>query len=172
MELRLQEAVIPQNPTPGPTPQQKPIWCQPDVIEAMKRAWARTGNGTSKNEAGFVLNGTPSNYSIVDTKSGNTQNEQKMTITPTVTGGSPSTFLLFHVHPNSDTRKPSTPQNNARGDPNYGDTLISDSYYQRGQTILFLVGHRSGLTLYDPSKPPNQRLTNLRENLDWTNACK
>ena len=161
----------PQNPT-GPPSQKKPIWCQPDVIEAMKRAWARTGNGTSRNEAGFVLNGTPSNYSIVDTKSGNTPNEQKMTITPTVTGGSPSTFLLFHVHPNSDTRNPSTPKNNSRGDPNFGDTLISDKYYQRGQTISFLVGHRSGLTLYDPSKPPNQRLTNLRENLDWTKACK
>jgi RHS repeat-associated protein len=159
-------------PPPPPPTQQKPIWCQQDVIDAMKRAWARTANGTKGNEAGFVLNGSPSNYSIVDTKSGNTQNEQKMTITRAVPGGPPATFLLFHVHPNSSTRNPSTPDNNAKGSSKHGDTLIADTYQARGQTILFLVGHRNGLTMYDPSKPPGQRLTNLRENLDWTNPCK
>jgi hypothetical protein len=33
----------PQNPTPSPRAQQQtPIYCQPDVIKAMERAWTRT----------------------------------------------------------------------------------------------------------------------------------
>ncbi|MFN7949555.1 MAG: hypothetical protein U0Z53_29630 [Blastocatellia bacterium] len=149
--------------TPTPTPQM-PIWCQPDVIKAMNRAWAQTQNGMSGNEAGFVLNGSPSNYTIVDTKSGYTKNEQKMTVYD-------DTFLLFHVHPNSSTRNPSTPENNARGDRNSGDTTISDRFQsqQPPRTILFLVGHRTGLTMYDPRTKKN---TDLRENLDWTKPCK
>jgi len=128
----------------------------------MKRAWARTGNGTSGNEAGFVLNGTPSNYTIVDTKSANTQSMQKMEIFS-------NTFLLFHVHPNRSTRNPSTPDNNALGRRDAGDTYISDKYQAQGQTILFLVGHRTGLTMYDPR---TKTVSMLRENLDWTNKCK
>jgi RHS repeat-associated protein len=88
-----------------PEPQgkyQPPMWCQPDVNKAMERAWARTQNGTSGNEAGFVLNGTPSNYKIVDTKSGNTKDYQSFSIN---NSGPDQTFLLFHVHPNRSTRK-------------------------------------------------------------------
>lgn len=126
----------------------------------MERAWARTQNGTSGNEAGFVLNGTPSNYSIVDTKSGNTKDYQSFNIN---TGGPNPTFLLFHVHPNRSTRNPSTPDNNALGN-NTGDTGIANRY-----NLLFLVGHRTGLTLYDPKvgKP-----VDLRNNLDWLKAFK
>lgn len=162
---------VPQDPgvRPGfdkalgpPPPPPIPIYCQPDVIKAMGRAWARTVNGSSGNEAGFVLNGTPSNYSIVDTKSGYTQNTQKMKIFP-------DTFLLFHVHPNSSTRNPSTPKNNALGRKDAGDTFVSDTYQAKGQTILFLVGHRTGLTMYDPR---TGAFKDLRENLDWTEKCK
>jgi hypothetical protein len=46
--------------------------------------------------------------------------------------------------------QPSTPGNNARGDRNSGDTLVSDRFQQRGRTIPFLVGRRNGLTMYDP----------------------
>jgi RHS repeat-associated protein len=157
-----QEKTVPDTAEGKGTPQ-KPIYCQPDVIEAMNRAWSRTGNGTRGNEAGFVLNGTPSNYRIVDTKSGNTQNEQKMVVYS-------DTFLLFHVHPNrGSTRNPSTPDNNARGDRNFGDTIVSDRFQQRGRTIPFLVGHQTGLTMYDPK---TKQVTVLRENLDWTKPCK
>jgi hypothetical protein len=137
----------------------------------MKRAWARTSNGTSGNEAGFVLNGSPSKYTIVDTVSSNTKNTQTMKIYS-------DTFLLFHVHPNSSTRNPSTPENNALGNPNGGDTAVSVRYFNQtpSTVIQFLVGHRSGLTLFDPrthninlkGTPP----TVLRENLDWTKPCK
>lgn len=159
-------AHAPQNPGPEktvPDPQGKyhpPLWCQPDVIKAMQGAWARTANGTSGNEAGFVLNGTPSKYKIVETKSGNTKDYQSFTIN---TSGPDQTFLLFHVHPNRSTRNPSTPGNNALGNKT-GDTGVADAY-----NLLFLVGHRTGLTLYDPKvgKP-----VDLRDNLDWLKACK
>lgn len=149
-------------PPPVPAEQQTPIHCQPDVIKAMNRAGARTGNGTRGTEAGFVLNGTPSNYSIVDTKSANTLASQKMTVYG-------DTFLVFHVHPNSSTRNPSTPENNSSGDRNAGDTLVSDRFQQRGRTIPFLVGHKAGLTMYDPR---TKQVTVLRANLDWTRPCK
>jgi hypothetical protein len=137
-----------------------PIWCQPDVIEAMERAWSRTQNGASGNEAGFVLNGTPSSYSIVETKSANTKGYQKFTIT---TGGSNPTFLLFHVHPNSSSRNPSTPDDNSL-DNNAGDTGIADKY-----KVLFLVGHRTGMTMCDPS---TKKVTLICENLNWLKPCE
>jgi hypothetical protein len=64
------QATTQQNPT-GPPPPPNPIWCQPDVIAAMKQAWNQSGNGgmtlsvgQGGVEAGFNLNGTPSNYKI------------------------------------------------------------------------------------------------------------
>lgn len=113
----------------------------------MERAWRRTANGHLGTEAGFVINGNSSNYAnptsytIVETKSGNTTGYQQFVIT---VGGSAPTFLLFHVHPNESTREPSTSDNNRLGN-NMGDTGIANKY-----NILFLVGHRTGLTLYDP----------------------
>src|SRR2546430_7676647 len=60
----------PQNPTATPTSQQTPIYCRPDVIKAMNTAWSQSGNagmghpGSQPVEAGFNLNGTPSNYQV------------------------------------------------------------------------------------------------------------
>jgi hypothetical protein len=79
------------------------------------------------------------------------------------------TFLLFHVHPNRSSRKPSTPETKALGKSDAGDTFISDSYQQRGRTILFVVGHRTGLTVYDPR---TTSVTDLRMNLEWMEKCK
>jgi RHS repeat-associated protein len=162
----------PQTPTPTPTPTpqaQKPIYCQPDVIKAMERAWQATANGTKGTEAGFVTNGSPSNYSIVDTKSGNFQGYQKMSIN---LPGNPAgaTFALFHVHSNDAGPNPSTPKNNRLGN-NLGDTGVADKY-----NIPFYVISSRGLTVYDPAKKndPNKGITTLRQNLDWTKVkgCK
>ncbi|MEK6278780.1 MAG: S8 family serine peptidase [Acidobacteriota bacterium] len=155
----------PQNPSTlphelGHSQQQDPIWCQPDVIKAMKTAWSRTGNGTLGTEAGFVLNGTPSNYQIVGTKSANTQGSQKITVTTT---GPNRTFAIFHVHPLRGGRNPSTPDNNYLGNAE-GDTGIADRL-----KIDFYVMHRNGLTMYDHK---TKQTTPLRENLDWTKPCK
>jgi RHS repeat-associated protein len=157
------------NPTVGeylgrPYP---PIYCRRDVIEAMKRAWSGTGNGTLGTEAGFVTNGTPTSYQIIETKSGNYQGHQKITI---ITGGLDPTFALFHVHPgtNMGSMWPSTPGNN-KLDNKLGDTGIADQY-----NIQFYVISRNGLTLYDPrtKNEPNKGMTLVRENLDWTKPCK
>jgi len=157
-------------PTPTPTPQtQKPIYCQPDVIKAMERAWQRTANGTKGTEAGFVLNGSLSNYTIVDAKSGNTQRYEKMSIN---LPGNPAgaTFAVFHVHPNNGGGYPSTPDNNALGNKQ-GDTGVADQY-----KIPFYVISSRGLSVYDPAKKndPNKGMTMLRQNLDWTKVkgCK
>jgi hypothetical protein len=158
-----------QNPASTPPPTlPKPIYCQPDIIEAMKRAWARTGNGTLGNEAGFVVNGTPSNYTIVDTKSGNTQGYEKTTISlPSNPSG--ATLALFHVHPNNSGPYPSTPNNN-RLNNGKGDTGVADQY-----GIPFYIISNRGLALYDPTMkndPKTKGVTMLRQNLDWTKACK
>jgi RHS repeat-associated protein len=166
--------IAPQNPGPDktvPEPQgkyQTPIWCQPDVIEAMKRAWQATGNGIRGNEAGFVLNGSPSKYQIVDTKSGNTQGYDSMIIN---LPGNPSgaTFALFHVHPNNGGQYPSTPGNNKLGNKE-GDTGVADRLH-----IQYYVMSKSGLAMYDPmmkNDPKTKGMTMLRQNLDWTKACK
>jgi hypothetical protein len=160
----------PQKPTPTPTPTPpKPIYCQPDVIKAMERAWQRTGNGTAGTEAGFVLNGTPSKYQIVDTKSGNTQGYQQLTVTRNFPGIANPTFALFHVHPSNSGPYPSTPGNNKLGNDK-GDTGVADQY-----GIPFYVISSRGLTMYDPkmkNDPKTKGMTMLRQNLDWTKPCK
>jgi hypothetical protein len=134
----------------------------------MERAWQRTGNGTLGTEAGFVLNGTPSAYTIVDTKSGNTQGYEKMTVN---LPGNPAgaTFALFHVHPSNSGPYPSTPGNNKLGNDK-GDTGVADQY-----GITFYVISRGGLAVYDPAMkndPKTKGMTMLRQNLDWTKQCK
>ena len=170
--LGLSETLNPLNPSVGeylgrPYP---PIYCRPDVIAAMKRAWSRTGNGTLGTEAGFVTNGTPGSYQIIETKSGNTQGHQKITINKDGPGVLDPTFALFHVHPGTNTGSmwPSTPGNN-KLDNKLGDTGIADKY-----NIQFYVMSRNGLTLYDPrtKNEPNKGMTLVRENLDWTKPCK
>ena len=133
----------------------------------MERAWQRTGNGTQGTEAGFVLNGTPSNYQIVDTKSGNTQGYEKMTVN--LAGSANPTFALFHVHPNNSGSYPSTPGNNKLGNKQ-GDTGVADRL-----NIPFYVMSNRGLAMYDPkmkNDPKTKGMTMLRQNLDWTKACK
>ncbi len=135
----------------------------------MERAWGRTGNGTAGTEARFVLNGTASNYTIVDTKSGNTQGYEQMTVNlPGNPGG--ATFALFHVHPNNSSPWPSTPGNNKLGN-NKGDTGEADRI-----NVPFYVISSRGLSVYDPAMKNSKTkgMTMLRQNLDWTKAkgCK
>jgi RHS repeat-associated protein len=132
-----------------------PLHCQPDIIEAMKRAWAQSSNGTSGVEAGFRLDGAPNNYSIVENKFTNQQKRQTMTISRGVT------FAIFHVHPNSGTSDPSTPKNKYSDGPS--DTEIADSY-----KLDIYVMHRDGLTKYDHK---TKQFIPLRDNLNWAKPC-
>src|SRR5712692_10597704 len=124
---------IPQNPAPTPTSQQTPIYCRPDVIKAMNTAWSRSGNagmghpGHEPVEAGFNLNGKPSNYKIDNAFTNETG---KMTIKINL-GGSSATFANFHIHTMGFDRPdgmPSTPGNNYEGNGR-GDTGMADAIY-------------------------------------------
>ena len=138
----------------------KPLHCLPSVIDAMKRAWARTGNGSLGTEAGFVLNGDYGDFGIADTKSGNTRGHQTMTIN--LPGSADPTFALFHVHPNNSGPYPSTPDNNYLGN-GQGDTGVADKY-----GIPFYVISKSGLAMYDPTTKMSSM---LRNNLEWSKPC-
>lgn len=133
------------------------IYCQPDVISAMKKIWAQSGNGTSSAESTFMLNGSPEKYKIVFAPYTNQPNSQTIKIQG-------NTWALFHVHPNSSTWEPSTPGNNAENN-GLGDTGLAD----KEDLQMFVVSSR-GLGYYDPNtkKLPTKP---LRENLDWTQPC-
>jgi RHS repeat-associated protein len=137
---------------------QSPIYCQPDVIAAMKRIWGQSHNGMTGNEASFRLNGSAQNYTIIPSPYTNEVNKQSLTINPG------KTFAVFHVHPNSSDWHPSTPTNNAEGNP-FGDTGVADKY-----NLQMYVVSSKGLGFYDPAtrKPAVQ----LRPGLDWARPCQ
>jgi hypothetical protein len=155
----------PQNPTASSTPTQPtPIWCQPDVIKAMNKAWGLSGNagqthpGSQPIEAGFNLNGTPSNYKV---SSSFTNQVGKMTIHYNNLGRSDPTFANFHIHPKGFDQPngyPSTPENN-HDNNGKGDTGAFDDIYAttqqtpqgfKYQGIQVYVMSWQGLSMYDP----------------------
>jgi len=133
-----------------------PVYCQPDVIQAMKKAWSQSANGTSGVEAGFRLDGTPRSYKIIPNAFTNQQKMQSLKIIPGLT------FAIFHVHPNNSTRFPSTPKNNSQSNKD-GDTGIADRF-----KMQIYVMHKDGMTMYDPI---TKEVTELRKNLDWLKPC-
>lgn len=154
----------PQNPGPSPTTPQTPVYCRPDVMKAMNTAWSRSGNagmarsaGSVGVEAGFNLNGTPSNYKIDQLF---TNQSGKMTIKFNI-GGSSATFANFHIHPkggDANNGMPSTPGNNYEGNKE-GDTGMVDRInQQRGQAVQIYVMSWYGLAIYDPKTKQSTQL--------------
>lgn len=139
-------------------PKEVPVHCQPDVIKAMKTAWSISGNGTTGTEAGFNVNGSPSNYKI-DPFSTNGYKSQRIKIN---ISGPDKTFANFHVHPGTGHGNPSTPENNYHGN-GVGDTGVADKYGLK----MYIIS-RDGLSMYDPV---TKQVTKLRDNLDWTKPC-
>jgi len=145
------------------TPKPRPIWCNEDVIKAMKTAWSQSGNagmqrtsGSTGVEAGFNLNGTPDNYKI-DSAYTNEIGKMSMKIN---LGGSWPTFANFHIHPGlGSSGEPSTPDNNYEGNGK-GDTGMADDVY-RGlykQAIQIYVMSWKGLSMYDPETKTTTKL--------------
>jgi RHS repeat-associated protein len=152
----------PPNPTsPSTQTRQKPIYCQPDVIKAMNKAWSQSGNagqvhpGSTPVEAGFNLNGSPSNYQV---SSSYTNEVGKMSIKYNNLNSPNPTFANFHVHPkgfDGNNGFPSTPKSNYEGNRK-GDTgAFDDIYHQtqngRHQAIQVYVMSWQGLAMYDPA---------------------
>ena len=133
-----------------------PVYCQTDILKAMKKAWSQSANGTSGVEAGFRLDGTPRNYKVVPNSFTNQQKKQTLTIIRGLT------FAIFHVHPNSSSRFPSTPENNADNNKK-GDTGLAAEF-----KLQIYVMHKDGMTMYDWQ---TKKVTELRENMKWLKPC-
>jgi hypothetical protein len=154
------------------------IYCNPRVIQAMKDAWGLTGNGGqnvlqghSAPEAGFNLNGTPSNFTI-DSFFTNEPNQMKMPINDLGHHKSDPTFANFHVHNRGHDRPngmPSTPENNAGENNREGDTgAFTRIYRNSGQAIQVYVMSQYGLSMFDPKTGKSEQ---LRQGLDFLKPC-
>lgn len=139
----------------SPCRKEIPIYCNKDVIDAMKKIWAQSSNGGSGAEAAFVLNGSEDQYQIVNQGFTNQRNHMTMRIQS-------DTFAIFHVHPNNSNWKPSTPGNNSENNGK-GDTGVADE-----QGVDMYVVSKDGLGFYDPS---TKEITKVRNGLDWTKPC-
>lgn len=154
----------PQNSDPAfglgdPPPAPKPIYCNQDVIDAMKEAFniANT-RSRDKIEAGFTIEkdaSAPGGYSIVKAQYSNDYSSLTMTITG-------NTLSLFHVHQRSAY-------------PNGNDEPIArgDKGARRGknpptQPFSVYAISKFGLTRYDPIKGKSEM---LRNGLDWQKPC-
>jgi hypothetical protein len=137
-----------------------PLHCQPDVIEAMKKAWQLSSNGTSRKEFGFVAFRRPDG-SIGTNKVESSFEDSKTKIkVPTVLPQGYSLVGIFHTHPNSKDSRPSDE-----------DKAIATNVNLPIYTIT-----ENGLFKYDPNNPPGKKdegsYPPLRANLDWTKPCK
>ena len=139
--------------------QETPIYCQADVVKAMKDIWSEAGNGMTGVESSFIVDGTPQAYVIMHEKHTGEKMSQSVIVHRNVT------FALFHVHPNGGGMWPSTPQNNYMGN-GLGDTGFADKV---GFDIY--VVSRSGLTVYSPK---TRQMMIVRQGLDWskTKGCQ
>ena len=124
--------------------------CDKTVIDAMEAAWQKTANGTQNGaEAGFIVKGTPGNYTIV--------------ALPIGTGcaiGFPAALLngavaLFHVHPNNCLPTLST-----------ADMGDSNLYH-----IPIYAESRSGLWEFNPGDNVANKGTQIAQFLQWTQPC-
>lgn len=137
--------------------------------------WSQSGNagqahpGSQPVEAGFNLNGTPSNYTV----SGSFTNEVgKMTLHYNTLASPSPTFANFHVHPrgfDGHNGAASTPESNYEGNKR-GDTGAVDAIYSRAgnQAIQIYVMSWYGLSMYDPK---TKQTTQLVKGTGFLKGC-
>jgi hypothetical protein len=114
------------------------------VIAAMRTAWQLTGNGSSRIEAAFRLDGSPENYEVIPAPMTNEIMNQNVQIIPG------RTFAVFHVHPSVADPLPSRQ-----------DKKAADRFQ-----VKILTMHRYGLYEYDPV---TRRTTMIRNGTQWLN---
>lgn len=157
MNVRLRASVIPQNPTPSPTPAPKPLHCQPDIIQAMKKAWQRAFIGTARTEAGFLpYRGSSGNVGTANLPNTNQDKAISFKISNLIPQGA-TALAIFHTHPNSGSATPST-----SGPPSDVDTA------NKIGLPIYVISNR-GLNVYDPA---THQTSKLRDGLDWQKPCK
>ena len=113
----------------------------PRVRAAMITAWNESSHGTETLEAGFRLDGTPSDFTVVASQFTNQRMKQTMAITP-------ATFAIFHIHPLRGNPEPSP-----------ADKRMADTFKVKVFTI-----HAWGLHVYDPA---TGKITKLRDGVGW-----
>ena len=119
----------------------------PEIVAAMKTAWAQSLAGMTGFEATFRLDGNPSDYEVVVLPYTNEYMKQKIEIIPG------RTFAVFHVHPCK-----------AEPAPSGQDKKLAHKYGLKIVTI-----HLRGLYEYDPV---TRKTTKLRNGIDWINPVE
>jgi RHS repeat-associated protein len=126
------------------------------VIDAMKSAWARSGNGTRNTEAGFLVFQTDEGIRTVDLPNTNQFDSISFNVTElkeeAKLSSSARLLAVFHTHPTNRSDQPS-------GDKKSGDNLAA-----RSLSVPVYVMHRNGLSSISPA---GDRTRYILRNLDW-----
>jgi len=150
-------------PPPENTPPQQPtgnsgkVYCDPSVMTAMRDAWRaqQPANMIAPNskEAGFPVYRTAAGgYQPGDIQTGSPKGFD-------INVGTQTPNSVFHTHPPGTSGLPSTPKNNAGGNPN-GDTGNAVA----SQTDIYVISDK-GLSEAPASGPRNP--TYNKQNSPW-----
>jgi hypothetical protein len=141
-------------PSTPPPPTDDPIYCNSKIIDAMKKAWMRSGNGTRNTEAGFLAYEKDGKIDVVNLP--NTNQFDKITFKPNEILPPNATLLgVFHTHPTNRSKLPSV-----------GEKKDSDTAKQLDVPVFIM--HRWGLSSIDPQGNISE---DIRKNLDWQKPC-
>jgi RHS repeat-associated protein len=148
----------PQNPEPQQPPAQPPpLHCQQNIINAMRSAWQRSGNGTRNTEAGFLAyRGRDGQIGTANLPNTNQDRRISFRLSDVLPQGATLT-AIFHTHPNSGSATPST-----------GDPPSDVATANRLRVPIYVISNR-GLNVYDPA---TRQTTELRDNIEWQRPCR
>ena len=143
---------------PSTEPQRLPLLhCQQNIINAMRQAWMRAGNGARKTEAGFITyRGRDGQIGTVNLPNTNQERRISFRLSDVLPQGA-TLIAIFHTHPNSSSAMPST-----------GDPPSDVATANRLRVPIYVISNR-GLNVYDPA---TRQTTELRANLDWQRPCR
>src|ERR1700722_9299918 len=108
-----------------------------DIHHVIVKAWKDSNEGANTTENGFALDGDLNHYIIREIPTDNQTNAIRMKLTPT-------TFALYHVHPNGTLPWPSP-----------HDRDIADTYH-----VLMYTISKSGIYRYDPATKKITKVAN------------
>jgi hypothetical protein len=152
----------------GSSPQvERPVWCHPDVIQAMTETWntVAVSQGKAPTEVGFTVEGSIGNYNI--NRAGFTNQYKKLSIKI-----SNHTFALFHSHPNDSGAYPSQPDRDIADANSSHRKGIQKKYPEISQSFPIFTFTSRGLFVYDPLETDKKlKERKLRDGLDWQKPC-
>lgn len=133
-----------------------PLYCNEQIIKAMKSAWQRSGIGTANSEAGFLAY-RDQEGKIATANLPNTNQFARISFNPSKLIPENSTLIgVFHTHP---SRKGSQPSRGKDGDEGTAATL----------KVPIFVMHSQGLSSVSAT---GTMARNIRDGLDWQKKCE